>query len=54
MSFRASVGFTDDWQHFRFAVDDGVATLTFDRPDRLNALTLDAYADLRDLLAEIE
>ncbi len=33
---------------------DGVATVTFDRPERLNALTFEAYADLRDLLAEIE
>jgi len=28
--------------------------VTFDRPDRLNALTYATYADLRDLLAEIE
>lgn len=54
MTFRASAGFTDDWEHFGFAVDDGVATVTFERPDRLNALTLDVYADLRDLLAELE
>jgi enoyl-CoA hydratase/carnithine racemase len=52
--FRASAGFTESWDHFRFEVGDGVATVTFDRPDRLNALTFDAYADLRDLLAEIE
>jgi enoyl-CoA hydratase/carnithine racemase len=51
--FRASAGFTDEWEHFRFAVEDGVASVTFDRPDRLNALTFDAYADLRDLLAEL-
>jgi enoyl-CoA hydratase/carnithine racemase len=31
-----------------------VATVTFDRPDKLNALTFDVYADLRDLLGEIE
>ncbi len=31
-----------------------MATVTFDRPDRLNALTFEVYADLRDLLAEIE
>jgi len=37
-----------------FEVDDGVATITFDRPDKLNALTFDVYADLRDLVAEIE
>ena len=53
MTFRASAGWTD-WQHFSFDVDDGVATVTLDRPDKLNAITLDVYADLRDLLAEIE
>lgn len=51
--FRATAGFTDDWKHFRFGVDDGIATVTFERPERLNALTFDVYADLRDLLAEI-
>jgi enoyl-CoA hydratase/carnithine racemase len=51
--FRGSAGFTEDWRHFRFGVEDGVATLTFDRPDRLNALTFDVYADLRDLLGEL-
>ncbi len=54
MTFRASPGFTQDWEHFRLDVEAGVATLTFDRPERLNALTLDVYADLRDLLAELE
>ncbi|MEJ2086085.1 MAG: enoyl-CoA hydratase family protein [Acidobacteriota bacterium] len=52
--FRASPGFTDRWDHFSLDVTEGVATLTFDRPDRLNALTFDVYADLRDLLAEVE
>jgi len=51
--FRASAGFTDEWEHFRFAVEGGVASVTFDRPERLNALTFEAYADLRDLLAEL-
>jgi enoyl-CoA hydratase/carnithine racemase len=51
--FRASPGLTDTWEHFGFAVDDGVATITFERPDKLNALTFDVYADLRDLLAEL-
>jgi enoyl-CoA hydratase/carnithine racemase len=51
--FRGSVPFTHEWRHFDFAVDDGVATVTFSRPDKLNALTFDVYADLRDLLAEL-
>jgi enoyl-CoA hydratase/carnithine racemase len=51
--YRASPPLTDRWEHFRFAVDDGVATLTFARPDKLGALTFDVYADLRDLLAEL-
>jgi enoyl-CoA hydratase/carnithine racemase len=51
--FRASPGFTQTWCHFGFELSDGVATVTFDRPEKLNALTFDAYADLRDLLAEL-
>jgi enoyl-CoA hydratase/carnithine racemase len=51
--YRASAGFTGDWQHFEFGIDDGVATVTFNRPEKLNALTFDVYADLRDLLAEL-
>jgi enoyl-CoA hydratase/carnithine racemase len=51
--FRGSPGFTKDWEHFDFAVADGVATVTFSRPEKLNALTFDVYADLRDILAEL-
>ena len=51
--FRASTAFTESWNNFDFALDDGVATVTFSRPDKLNALTFDVYADLRDLLAEL-
>ena len=51
--FRASAPLTSQWQHFQFSVSDGVGTLTLDRPDKLNALTFEAYADLRDLLAEL-
>ena len=51
--FRASAGFTEEWSHFDLSVDDGVATLTFTRPDRLNALTFDVYADLRDFFGEV-
>jgi enoyl-CoA hydratase/carnithine racemase len=38
---------------FSFEVADGVATVTFTRPDKLNALTFEAYGGLRDLLAEL-
>ena len=31
-----------------------MATVTFTRPDKLNALTFEVYADLRDLIGEIE
>ena len=50
---RPSAGFTESWNNFDLAIDDAVATLTFSRPERLNALTFDVYADLRDLLAEL-
>ena len=51
--WRASAPFTDDWEHFDLTVEGGVATLTFTRPDVLNALTFQVYADLRDLLREL-
>src|SRR5919205_1273133 len=51
--FRASPGFTSEWKHFSLAVEQGVATVTFSRPEKLNALTFDVYADLRDLLGEL-
>ena len=36
-------------QHFDYAFDAGVATLTLNRPERKNPLTFDSYAELRDL-----
>src|SRR3954454_22762197 len=51
--YRASAGITEDWQHFDFSVTDGVATVTLTRPDKMNPLTFESYADLRDLLAEL-
>src|SRR5437870_9220163 len=52
-AFRGSAKPTQSWNPFRFAIKDGVATLTFDHPQRLNALTFEVYADLRDLLTEL-
>src|SRR5438876_25918 len=52
-AFRGSATPTQSWNHFRFAIKDGIATLTFDRPQKLNALTFQVYADLRDLLTEL-
>src|SRR4051812_49433256 len=51
--YRASAGITEDWQHFDFSVSDGVATVTLNRPDKMNPLTFESYADLRDLLGEL-
>jgi enoyl-CoA hydratase/carnithine racemase len=51
--YRASAPLTGDWEHFDFTQSDGIATVTFNRPDKLNALTFEAYADLRDLVAEL-
>lgn len=38
---------------FLYDVHEGVATITFNRPDVLNALTFDIYAQFRDLMAEL-
>src|SRR5271155_5218469 len=35
-------------QHFRWALDGKVATITLDRPERKNPLTFESYAELRD------
>jgi enoyl-CoA hydratase/carnithine racemase len=51
--FRASAPLTDRWDHFAFRIDAGVARVTLNRPDKLNPLTFESYADLRDLLSEL-
>lgn len=53
MGIRGSVSPREDWKHFHFSVADGIARIVFARPESLNALTFDVYADLRDLLGEV-
>ena len=52
-AFRGSAVPTQSWNHFGFSIEHGVATVTFNRPQKLNALTFQVYADLRDLLTEL-
>jgi enoyl-CoA hydratase/carnithine racemase len=40
-------------KHFLWKVDGKVATLTLNRPDRKNPLTLDSYGELRDLFQNL-
>jgi enoyl-CoA hydratase/carnithine racemase len=38
---------------FRYQEDAGIATVTLDRPDKLNALTFEVYSELTDLFAAL-
>jgi enoyl-CoA hydratase/carnithine racemase len=51
--YRASAPLTDDWAHVEFTVADGVGTVTLNRPEKLNPLTFESYADLRDLVLQL-
>ena len=39
---------------FTFGIENGIGTLTLNRPEVLNALTLETYAGIRDLLAGLQ
>jgi enoyl-CoA hydratase/carnithine racemase len=38
---------------FRYDESEAIATITLDRPEKLNALTFEVYAELRDLFAAL-
>src|SRR5271166_4031628 len=40
-------------QHFLWQLDGKVATVTLNRPDRKNPLTLESYAELRDMFRDL-
>jgi enoyl-CoA hydratase/carnithine racemase len=40
-------------RHFRWQLDGKVATVTLDRPERKNPLTLESYAELRDTFRDL-
>ena len=49
---RSFAGYTA--RHFQWECNDGVATITLNRPERKNPLTFDSYAELRDLFAQLK
>lgn len=40
-------------KHFLFALENGVATITLNRPERKNPLTFESYVELRDLFRSL-
>ena len=40
-------------QHFLWQCDDGVATITLNRPERKNPLTFESYAELRECFRQL-
>ena len=40
-------------RHFGWRLEQGVATITLNRPERKNPLTFDSYAELRDLFRQL-
>ena len=40
-------------EHFLWQFEDGVATITLNRPERKNPLTFESYAELRDLFRDL-
>jgi enoyl-CoA hydratase/carnithine racemase len=40
-------------QHFNWELEEGVATITLNRPERKNPLTFESYGELRDLFRDL-
>jgi len=40
-------------EHFNWSFDEGIGTITLDRPERKNPLTFESYAELRDTFREL-
>lgn len=53
MDFKPKSQIPNPKSQFLYEVNDAVAVLTFNRPEVLNALTFEVYAEFRDLLEEL-
>ncbi|MDF0599716.1 enoyl-CoA hydratase family protein [Psychromarinibacter sp. C21-152] len=42
-----------DTEHFQCTIEDGIARIRLDRPERKNPLTFDSYAELRDWFRDL-
>lgn len=42
-----------DVKHFKCEIENGIATVALDRPERKNPLTFDSYAELRDWFRDL-
>lgn len=51
-NFKTVAGY--EAKHFALQVQDGVATITLNRPERKNPLTFDSYAELRDFFGQLK
>ena len=40
-------------EHFLLSIENGIATVSLDRPERKNPLTFDSYAELRDWFRDL-
>ena len=53
MSEKPIFRFEQSPEHFLWSVDQGVATITLNRPERNNPLTFESYAKIRDRFRDL-